>query len=185
MKTVAIIQARLNSTRFPRKVLAKIGDKTMLQHVIDNVNQAKLVHQVVVASPHHIDFENAERYIETEWLEKNVLGRYYSCASKYEADTIVRITADCPLINADLIDMTIRSYWLSRLGYIKIAPHDGEDVEVFSFRMLQKAYSNEENWYDKEHVTPYMQRATKLSVDTPDELERVKKWISGRKPQNS
>ena len=183
MKVCAIIQARLSSERFPRKVLAKIGDKTMLQMVIDNVNKSTLVNQVVVAIPkgQKIPFENAEKF---EGDELDVLDRYYQCALKYQADTIVRITADCPLVSGDLIDTTLRTYLQSQLPYIIIAPCSGQDVEVFSFRMLHQAWEATkgifEFLYHREHVTYYMQKITDLSVDTPDDLEKVKKWINGK-----
>lgn len=179
MKTVAIIQARLTSTRFPRKVLAKIGDKTMLQHVIDNVNRARGINKVIVATPHHINFKNAEEYI---WIidENDVLARYYWCAREYQADKIIRITSDCPLLKATYINYAIECFNWFQFPYIKFALRDGFDVEIFTYHLLQEVYENAKDPYDREHVTPYMQRVTKLSVDTPEDLEKVKQWINGK-----
>ncbi len=179
MKTVAIIQARLTSTRFPRKVLAKIKGKTMLQWVIDAVNEAKEVDQVIVAIPNgqKIPFKNAEKF---EGKEFDVLDRYYRCARQYKADIIVRITSDCPLTNSRNIDSAINYFKRHKFPYVKSSAIDGLDVEVFSYLMLQQTWENSSLPDDKEHVTPYMQRVTKLSVDTKEDLERVKKWIDGK-----
>ena len=180
MKTVAILQCRLTSSRFPRKILEKIEGKTMLQRIIDEVNKCKLVHQLVVAIPkgQNIPFESAKKF---EGSEEDVLDRYYQCAKKYEADTIVRITADCPLLHSFMIDNAIQTYILWKTPYIFYCALDGFDVEVFSFRLLEEAFQNAADPYDREHVTSYMKKVTKLSVDTPEDLERVKQWISGKR----
>lgn len=176
MKTVAIIQARLTSTRFPRKILANIKGKTMLQHVIDNVNLSQTIDEVVVAIPkgQDIPFNYAKKF---EGKELDVLDRYYQCAKEYDADIIVRITSDCPLINRDLIDTAVNEFKQQDFPYLVLAPVSGLDVEVFSFKILEEAWYEANNPYDREHVTPYMKRVTDLSVDTPEDLEKVKKWI--------
>lgn len=179
MKTVAIIQARLTSTRFPNKILEKIDGKTMLQYVIDNVLRGTRITQVIVAIPkgQDIPFRNAFKY---EGSENNVLERYYMCAQKYQADTVVRITSDCPMITPYIIDIAIDTYSKINLPYLVFAPICGSDVEVFSFRLLQEAHLYATDPYDREHVTPYMKRKTKLSVDTPADLVKVKKFLKER-----
>lgn len=174
MKTVAIIQARLTSKRFPNKIMARIGDKSILQHVIDNVKQVKLVHEVVVASPHPLEFTGAKTFV---WNgnENNVLGRFYHCATQYKADTIVRITGDCPLIQPNLIDSAIAYYSATNTSYCIFAPVSGLDVEVFSYRLLEEAFNTTKDREDLEHVTPYMKRVSSISVDTKEDYERVKK----------
>ena len=171
-KVVAIIQARLTSTRLPRKVLKKIGNKTMLQHVIDRVRKSKLVDTIVVASPHKIKFTNAESFIGSE---KDVLDRYYCCADKYKANIIVRVTSDCPLIDPEIIDYAIRYMKRNNLEYVCFAPLDGLDVEVFTQPQLARAWEFALDAYDREHVTPYMRRENKISVDTQDDFD----WVEG------
>jgi spore coat polysaccharide biosynthesis protein SpsF len=186
---VVIIQARLTSTRFPEKVLEKIGRKTVIQHCVDNARKAKLVDVVVVAAPHRIPFRGAPLFIGEE---NNVLLRYYECAIKYKADVIVRITADCPLLNHSWIDYCLTLFFNSDFEYVSNRPFclDGDDVEVFTFRSLKDAYMNAETPYELEHVTPYIRshknifclkgnnplNKIKLSVDTADDLERVRRW---------
>ena len=176
-KVVAIIQARLTSTRLPKKVLKKIKGKTLLQHTIDRVRQATLIDDVIVAAPHKIPFKNATLFIGSE---NNVLERYYWCARAYQASIIVRITADCPMIEPGVIDYAIQYYLTHPYPYITIAPVDGLDVEVFSFEMLDMARDGAVSQADRGHVTPFMKRYTKVSIDTEEEFLQVKKIMESK-----
>ena len=135
-KVLAIIQARLTSTRLPKKILALIGKKTVLQHCVDNVKRAMLVDNIIVAAPHHLDTD-VPLFIGDE---KDVLDRYYKCAKETDADVIVRITADCPFIDPNIIDQAIEYYFITDHGYVCFAPIDGLDTEVFSFKLLKEAW---------------------------------------------
>lgn len=171
---MAIIQARLTNTRLPKKILKKIGNKSILQHCVDNTRKSLWVNDVVVASPHYIpDNFNAHRFIGNE---DDVLDRYYQCAKEFKADVIVRITADCPFIDPDIIDEAIEYFSRTDFGFVKFSPIDGLDTEVFSFELLEEAWKKTKDPYDREHVTPYMIRKTKLSVDTKEELNRARRW---------
>jgi len=159
--------------------LAKIGDKTMLQCVIDAARMVSDIDKVVVAIPagQKIPFKGAEKF---EGSELNVLCRYYYCAEKYAANRIIRITADCPALKPITIITAIGLYEAYNFPYLIYSPLNGLDVEVFSFEMLREAWKNSFDLYDLEHVTPYMKRKTKLSVDTKEDLEVVKAWIAGK-----
>jgi len=112
-----------------------------------------------------------------------VLDRYYRCALKYKADIIVRISADCPFLNSYVIDLAIMLQAMWELPYIVLAPIDGWDVEVFTIKMLARVWSHAISREDREHVTPYMKRYTKVSVDTQRDLGKVQKiWNGKRKP---
>lgn len=171
---MAIIQARLTSTRLPKKVLQKIGDKTILQRCIDNVIMAQSVDEVVVASPHDIRGYQCDVYADIN--ESDVLGRYYRCADSHSADIVVRVTADCPFIDPKVIDYAVEYFKTHDYAYCCVAPIDGLDVEVFPFWLLEEAHKNTQDVYDREHVTPYMRRKTKLSVDNPLDLKRARAW---------
>ena len=171
---VAIIQTRLTSSRLPLKVLKKIGSKTILQHTIDRVKKSKYINEVVVASPHRIPNHIVEVWDTID--EDDVLSRYYFCACVHEADVIVRITSDCPFIDPLAIDIAIKYYLNSPFEYVCFAPFDGSDVEVFSYKLLNETWLNAKDKYDREHVTPYMRRKTKLSIDTMDDLKRARRW---------
>lgn len=176
-----MIQARLTSKRLPKKILKKIGGKTVLQHCFDNVSKSKLLDEVHIITPHKIKGYDTKVIVG---YEDDVLSRYYYASVLFGADVIVRITSDCPFIDHRIIDMAINYYFDSHLGdysgYVCFAPIDGLDVEVFSFYRLTEAFYNAKDSYDREHVTPYIRRITKLSIDTQEDLEKARKWWTGK-----
>ena len=133
-----------------------------------------------MATPHHIPLKTGVPEFIGD--EEDVLKRYYDCAVKYDADIVVRITSDCPLIDPCAIDIAIHYYLTHPYNYVCFAPVDGSDVEVFGRFLLNEAHWNTKDPYDREHVTPYMRRATKLSVDTKEDLRRVREWTGIIKP---
>lgn len=164
--TVAIIQARMNSTRLPGKVLLYLGDKTVLDHVYTRVRLSSLVDRVVVAitdsdeddilNKHCLD----KGYEVFRGSERDVLGRFYNCALAHKATRVVRITADCPLIDASLIDELLELHRSDALDYasntIEPSYPDGLDAEVFLFSALERAFIEATSSYDREHVTPFI-----------------------------
>lgn len=146
-----------------------ISGGTMLERVIERTLQSK-VDQVVVAAPHHIPC-SVPLFIGDE---HDVVKRYYDCSQFFNADPIVRITSDCPLIDPSIIDYAIDYYNRHDYPYVYFAPVDGLDVEVFSFELLKEAHENATTKEDREHVTPYMKRKTKISVDTISDLIKVR-----------
>jgi spore coat polysaccharide biosynthesis protein SpsF (cytidylyltransferase family) len=172
--TIAIIQARLTSTRLPGKVMEMINGKTMLDRIISRISICKEIDLVVVASPHDINVD-IPIFIGDE---NDVLDRYYQCAKHYGADTIVRITSDCPMIDPDIISFALHYFRRKKYPYVYIAPVDGLDVEVFSIDMLREAWENTTEKSDREHVTLYMKRATKISVDTAEDLAKIRKLVN-------
>lgn len=165
---IAIIQARLGSTRLPEKVLLKIKGKTILEHVVQRVKASKLVTKVMVATT---DNKEDKRIISlckrigVDFFcgsENDVLDRYYQAAKLFKSDNIVRITADCPLIDPDVIDRVIRFHLDSNADYtsniLKETYPDGEDVEVFTFGALEKAWQAAQLKSEREHVTVYIRK---------------------------
>ena len=116
MKIVGIIQARINSSRLPRKVMLKLGPKIVLDHVVSRLRECKLLNEVVVAtSITKNDDEIAHWCKQNKTLafrgsEHDVLDRYYRAMKAYKADIVVRITADCPLIDPDIVDQVIEGF---------------------------------------------------------------------------
>ena len=161
---LAIIQARLNSSRLPRKVLIKIAVKPMLWHVVNRVQKAKMIDKVIVAIPKK-EPELLEYCRENKWnvargSNENVLKRYYyaTLPFKPQLPNIVRITSDCPLIDPDIIDKVI-SQFMNGVDYVSNVGSgypDGLDVEVFSYATLERVYKLAKTKYDKEHVTSYI-----------------------------
>ena len=165
-----IIQARMGSTRFPGKSMAKLSGKPILWHVIERVRRAKLSNVTVVATTINpednaiVNLCRRERVLCFRGSCDDVLERYYQAAKLYQADIAVRITADCPLIDPHVIDLSIRSFKNCHCDYLgntgpgageRTFPH-GLEVEVFSFAALDRANSFATNAYDREHVIPYM-----------------------------
>ena len=171
MKTVAIIQARMGSSRLPGKVMKDLCGKSVLQHVIERVQQAKYIDEIVIATTvHEQDDVIAEEAVKCgvqfyRGSENDVLERYYLAAKENKADAVVRITSDCPLIDPVVVDEVIHYYQENnQCDIVTNAGNDlsqrtyprGLDVEVFSYQALENAYDKAEEPYQREHVTPFI-----------------------------
>ncbi len=219
-KIVAIVQARITSTRFKKKVMKKIGKFSIVDLIFKRLKKSKLINQVVFAIPATSTNDELNNYIKKKKYniyrgnENDVLARYYYSAIKFKASIIIRITADSPLTDPKIIDKMLKIYLKKKLDYFTSRPStifsisnyrpvffpDGFTVEIFPFKLLEMAKNNAFSEYDLEHVTPYIQRLKKikkeiylpkfkkknyehfkkfsllkLSVDTKNDLERVKK----------
>ena len=172
-RVVAIIQARTGSTRFPGKVLQPILGIQVLRLVYDRVRRAHSINKVIVATsdlPGDIAIVelcasfNIPVFIGSE---TDVLDRFYRAAEQEKAETVVRITADCPCIDPALIDRAVEHYFAEDCDHCSIAagagvPNglkrfpDGFDVEVFSFAALRKAWQGGASKFEREHVTPFI-----------------------------
>ena len=165
-KIVAIIQARTDSTRFPKKVLADVLGKPMIAHLIERVKKSKLIDQLVLATTTRkiddpitdVAKENKINIFRGNF--EDVLDRYYKAAKKYQADIVVRITGDCPLIDPHIVDQVIQYFLENKYDYVTntLEPTypDGLDVEVFSFKALEIAWKEAQLLSEREHVTPYI-----------------------------
>lgn len=170
MKIGAIIQARMGSTRLSGKVMKDLEGKTVLEHVINRVRQSKMIDEIIIATTTH----DRDDVIETEALrcgvkvfrgsEDDVLSRYYYAAKENGLDVVVRITSDCPLIDPKVLDEVIQCYLNNDYDIVSNAGSDlskrtyprGLDTEVFSFKVLENAFTNAKETYQREHVTPYI-----------------------------
>jgi spore coat polysaccharide biosynthesis protein SpsF len=176
MKVSTIIQARMGSIRFPGKVLEPICGKTMVRHVVERTKEAHNINEIVVATTHsHRDDILVKEVTEIGGViifrgsEEDVLDRYYNAAKKTRAEVIVRITADCPLIDPAVLDAMIEVY-LKRVAENKQVDYlsnilkrtfpRGLDAEVFSFHALERAFHDAKEVYQREHVTPYIYQRT-------------------------
>ncbi len=163
---VAIIQARMGSSRLPGKSLAEIEGRPMLWHVIQRVQRAKLVDRVVVATSSASVDDAIEKMCREEGVrcyrgsENDVLDRYYNAAKAEKAAQVVRITADCPLIDPQVIDRVISRFQTGDVDYasnamVRTYP-DGLDTEICSFAALERAWHEARKASEREHVTPYL-----------------------------
>jgi glutamate-1-semialdehyde aminotransferase/spore coat polysaccharide biosynthesis protein SpsF (cytidylyltransferase family) len=163
---LAIIQARYNSTRFPGKVVKKINHQSVLEILIKRLSKSKNISKIIVAcskNPKDKEIINICSKLGVNFFlgsENNVLDRFYKAAKKYKASNILRVTADCPLIDAEIVDNLINNFFLNKVDYASNTNPptfpDGLDVEIFKFNALKLAYFKAKKSYEKEHVTPYI-----------------------------
>jgi spore coat polysaccharide biosynthesis protein SpsF len=166
VKIVALTQARLGSTRLPGKILKEIGDTTLLGLHIDRILKSKKINTLVVATTTSPEDEVVETFAKQKKLisyrgsVNDVLDRFYQAAKLQQAEYVVRLTSDCPLIDATLIDKIIGYAVDKKLDYCSntLDPHypDGQDVEVFTFKALEKAWNEATLPSEREHVTPFI-----------------------------
>jgi glutamate-1-semialdehyde 2,1-aminomutase len=165
-KTVAIVQARMGSTRLPGKVLADIGGKSALQYMIERVQQASRLDSIVIATsetPADDQIATLARSASVSIFrgsQEDVLDRYLNAAKMAGAETVVRLTADCPLADPDVIDAAVTLQADGGFDYVSNAIRrtfpDGLDVEVFTMAALNAAARDCKDQKFREHVTPYM-----------------------------
>lgn len=166
---VAIVQARVGSTRLPAKVFADLAGQPMIARVVRRVTRAARPHHVVVAIPNASrDDSLADLCRASDWpfyrgSEEDVLDRYYWAAREYDAEGVVRITSDCPLIDPGIIDDVVTLFLEGKWDYVSntLEPRTfprGLDVEVFTSDALKVAWKEDANPSWREHVTPYLYR---------------------------
>ena len=199
MRTVAIVQGRLASSRLPRKVLADLGGKPMIVRVLERAAAIRGVDLVVAAVPLG-DWDLSMAVAEAGFLcyygsATDVLARYARIAVMLQAEIVVRITGDCPLLAPDVSRDVLLAFLRGDFDYVSnVGPGtDGLDTEVFtSSALLEANATGARDAYDREHVTPAIRRRAdelgrgavvavpsggalcKLSVDTVGDLDRVR-----------
>jgi spore coat polysaccharide biosynthesis protein SpsF len=180
----AIVQARLNSTRLPAKVLLDLAGKPVLTHVIERLRRSKKLDRIVVATTtvfrddaiaHLCGRLNVPCY---RGSELDVLNRFYRAALQEQSDVVVRITSDCPLIDPEIVDEAVETFISRRpdLAYVVNEGYPrGFDVEVVSFSALEQAWQEDRDPGSREHVTPYIVRDPQKFpagvVQCPDEVK--------------
>lgn len=202
MRVVAIIQARMSSTRLPGKVLADICGQPLLKWLMNRIVSVKEIDEVVVATTTNPADDQLQVWLNTESVkcfrgsEDDVLERFYWCAKERAADIIVRVTADDPLKDPGVIRQAITSLINDpNVDYCSNTIHptfpEGLDIEVFRFSALEHAFRDARLASEREHVTPYIWKNPQLffikefrwernlndwrwTVDKPADLEFIK-----------
>lgn len=168
MKVNAIVQARCGSTRLPEKVFALIDGKPLIWHVVMRLKQAKKVDEIIIATT-----DNARDDVIETWCRENnvlcfrgneddVLNRYYEASRHFPSDVVVRITADDPFKEPEVIDEVIDTlldgdYDLVTNNFPPSFP-EGLDCEAFYFKVLEEMEKKSEDSFEREHVTQYVYR---------------------------
>ena len=201
MKVIALVQARLGSVRLPEKVLRQITDKPLIELLLTRLSCSTEIDKIVVATSEEPLNNKLQLFVESlgfqcsRGSEKDVLKRFYESAKHFNADIVVRITGDCPLIDSRLVDQCIQGFKDANVDYFSnidpITFPDGLDVEVMSFIALERAHLEAVSSLDREHVTTYIRNTdsflkssiqysqdlsnVRLTVDEPEDLNVVTK----------
>jgi len=164
-----IIQARMGSSRLPGKVLKDIENgKTVLSYTLEQLRHCKKIDKIIIATTNlkeDDDIVNFARKSGVEYFRgdsENVLDRYYNCAKAFNFSVIVRITADCPLIDPQIVDLVIAKFKENSYDYVtncfeRTYPY-GTEVEVFTIFALEESWKDAKLPSEKEHVTPYIKK---------------------------
>jgi len=210
-RRVAVIQARMSSTRLPGKVLKPLLGLPAIVFMVQRVRQSKRLDEVVVATSHDRSDDELARCLDEAGIRchrgslDDVLDRYYQAALASGADHVVRLTGDCPLMDADLVDEALERLAAGGVAYVSnVDPPtypDGLDVEAFTFEALQRAWREATLPVEREHVTPYLRTrkdlfpaecwrglsdlsALRWTVDHPDDLDHVRSLIERLAPSS-
>lgn len=210
MRTVAIIQARMTSSRLPGKVLADIDGRPSLQRMIERVRPATGLDEIAVATTALATDDPVAALCEQIGVrcfrgdEQDVLGRYVAAAAAFDADVVVRLTADCPMHDPEVIEMALRLYAQGGYDHVSNAVQrtfpDGLDVEVMSRQALERADREAKHPFLREHVTTYIRcskpelgcgdfalghilndtdlSAVRWTVDRQEDLDRVRRFFA-------
>ena len=165
MNVVAFVQARMSSSRLPGKVLLPLAGKPVLLHIVERLSWCRLIDKIVVATSTEesdkpiVDLCNKNKIECFQGSMSDVLDRFYKASIKYSADTIVRITADCPSIDPIVIDTLIEGFLSGDYDCYGLGGDfpDGLDCTVYSFSAIKKAWEESELASEREHVGPYIE----------------------------
>jgi glutamate-1-semialdehyde 2,1-aminomutase len=194
MKVVAIVQARMGSTRLPGKVLKSINGKPMIEILLSRLSRSTELDQIGVSTSLKTENDKLNSiiislgYVCVRGSETDVLARYYETAKKVKADIVVRITADCPLIDPQLVDECIKGFKNYDIDYFSNTnPRsfpDGLDVSVMSFKSIKRAYCEAKSLYDREHVTSFIinsENFSKRFLKNKKDLSKIRWTVDNQK----
>jgi spore coat polysaccharide biosynthesis protein SpsF len=203
---VIIDQARMTSTRLPGKVLKEVLGKPLLVWQIERLQSVAAADAIVIATTDNaedqaiVDLARDMGVNVFRGAEHDVLSRYFGAAKEFSADTVVRVTSDCPLIDPAVVDRLIAAF-LDGCGSFDYVSNTRErtfprglDAEVFSFAALAEAHAEATKPYEREHVTPFIylhpQRYRlsqvvsgrdigwhRWTVDTPEDFELIRRIL--------
>jgi len=209
VNVLLITQARMSSTRLPGKIFKEVNGKKLLEIHIERLKKAKFIDKILIATT-----VNSNDLVVCKWADEHniavyrgsefdVLDRFYKASLQYKPKWVVRVTSDCPLLDPKLVDNVISLAQSSNVDYasnvmIEQFP-DGQDVEVFTFDALEKAWQLAKLPSEREHVTPFIRNnlndlgekifkavnydapgdfsSIRMTVDEPADFELIKQLI--------
>ena len=215
MTVLAIIQARMGSSRFPGKIMKELNGKPIIQHIVDFLKYSKTIDKIVIATTDLQEDDVVDSFAKKLKIEcfrgssENVLERFYKCAKKFNADLIIRLTADNPLINPKIIDDLINLCKNYNCDYVSNClhltyPYGYSACEIFTFSTLTRLYETQKDPKSLEHVTSFVRENPhlfniqelsapenlsrpnwRLSVDTVEDYSKMQKIFSSLYHENS
>jgi len=166
LKIVAIVQARMNSSRLPGKAMLKVNEVPLIDLLLSRLSLANRINEIILAVPTESSNDILRDHVASLGYSvfsgncDDVLDRYYSAAKNSQADIVLRITGDCPLIDPTIVDEVVEYFLTSDFDYVTNASPptypDGLDTEIFTFQALENAWKNASSDFEREHVTPYI-----------------------------
>lgn len=200
-KFLCIIQARMNSSRLPGKVLKKVNGITLLEYMIQRVRLAKNIDKIVVATTKNKEDDRIESVCKKirvncfRGSENNVLDRYYQCSIQYpEFNAIMRLTGDCPLIDPGIIGQFIKFFNENDYDYISPSADFGQEtfpegiaeIEIFKRSALEQSAEKATMEYEREHITMHMRNDElfKKGVVSFEHRELAKYRLTVDKPED-
>lgn len=165
---IAIVQARTGSSRLPNKVIKKILDKPMLILMLERLKEVKEIDKIIVATTELKEDDIIEKIVKSIQIEVfrgselDCLDRYYKAAKKFNGEIILKITADCPLLDPKIVKKIVKYFLVNKkkFDYVSnVRPPtfpDGMDVEIFTFESLKKAWKDSDKPIEREHTTTYI-----------------------------
>lgn len=216
MKIINLIQARRASSRLPDKILKEVLGKPILLHMLERVKASKLKGELIVITTNEPDDEIIVQLCIQNNINcfkghsTNLLDRHYQAALYYEADAVVKIPSDCPLIDSKIIDEVLQYYISHSIDFDYVSNlhpaswPDGNDVEIMSFKTLEKAWKEASKDFEREHATPYIwenpdkfkigsvlwntgldySTSHRWTLDYPEDFEFIKKVYEELYPTN-
>jgi len=172
MKIVATIEARMTSSRLPGKVLMKVLDKPILHYLVSRLKRVQSLDEIVLATTTNctddilVEFANNENIRCYRGSENDVMDRVVEAAKSVDADLIVEITGDCPIIDPNIVEQVVQTYINNNVDYVSNnnvhSYPDGMDVQVFSLNLLIKSLNMTDAILDREHVTLHIRNHPEL-----------------------
>jgi spore coat polysaccharide biosynthesis protein SpsF len=212
MKKVAIVQARMGSSRLPGKILKQVMSKPLLEYQIERIKRSKLIDEIIIATTIKesdepiVEFANKNGLSMYRGSENDVLSRFVGAAKDAQADVVIRLTSDCPVLDPEVIDIIINEYLHTDFDYVSNTMQRsyprGMDVEVFSYELLKEIDILAKDVISREHVTPFIYNNPeiyklksimydedyskyRLTVDTKEDFEIIEAILTNVYPENS